>query len=88
MTLSVHNEGLPIAPDQLPLLFEPFRRNTARSERSKGLGLGLYITEQIVRAHGGRIDVTSTEAHGTTFRVVFPLTDAERVAPPPQRLVS
>ena len=88
MTFSVHNDGPSIAPDLLPLLFEPFRRTAARSERSKGLGLGLYITDQIVRAHGGRIEVTSTPAHGTTFRVVFARTDAESLAPSPQRLVS
>lgn len=88
VTLSVHNEGPTIAPDRLPFLFEPFGRNGARSERSKGLGLGLYITEQIVRAHGGRIEVTSAAGHGTAFVVIFPRADVESVAPAPERLVS
>jgi signal transduction histidine kinase len=39
---------------------------------SEGLGLGLYIVRQLVLAHGGAIDVTSTDAEGTTFRVTLP----------------
>jgi signal transduction histidine kinase len=38
----------------------------------ESMGLGLYIVREIIRAHGGRIDVTSTEAEGTTFRVELP----------------
>jgi PAS domain S-box-containing protein len=70
--LSVHNDGPPIAPDLLPSLFEPFRRSVVRNERSKGLGLGLYITVQIVQAHSGRLEVASTTERGTTFTVVLP----------------
>ncbi|RKH15252.1 response regulator [Corallococcus sp. CA047B] len=73
--LRVHNLGVPIPEDQLPHLFAAWRR-AGRSEReqgvSAGLGLGLYITEQIVRAHGGTVQVTSTEAKGTTFTVRLP----------------
>jgi signal transduction histidine kinase len=43
-----------------------------KREKSQGLGLGLFITQQIVRAHGGTIDVRSSEAAGTAFRVVLP----------------
>ena len=50
----------PISPELLADLFEPFRGTVVRSERSRGLGLGLYITEQIIRAHGGRVEVAST----------------------------
>jgi PAS domain S-box-containing protein len=87
-TLAVHNDGPPIASEFLPYLFEPFRRTVVRNERSKGLGLGLFITEQIVHAHGGRIHVSSTAEHGTTFSVFLPLSDAELLASPPQQLVS
>jgi signal transduction histidine kinase len=67
--LEVHNGGAPIAPDQLPLLFEPFHRGETKRE---GLGLGLYIVREIVRAHGGSVSVTSSEVEGTTFRAVLP----------------
>lgn len=66
--ISVHNEGPPIPAELLPILFDPFKR---RQSRGSGLGLGLYIVSEIVRAHGGRIDVESAAA-GTTFSVELP----------------
>jgi signal transduction histidine kinase len=70
--LEVHSHGPVIPPDLLPVIFDPYRRSDARSLRSQGLGLGLYVTQQIVLAHGGRIDVRSTEAEGTIFEVTLP----------------
>jgi len=67
--LEVHNGGNPIPPEALPHLFDPFRR---ASSEGGGLGLGLYIVEQVVKGHGGRIEVTSTAEAGTTFRVILP----------------
>jgi sigma-B regulation protein RsbU (phosphoserine phosphatase) len=72
MTLSVHNVGPPIAEELLPVLFEPFRRAGLEDRSPQGLGLGLYIVEQIVLAHGGTIDVASTAENGTTFTVHLP----------------
>jgi PAS domain S-box-containing protein len=69
VVLEVHNEGAPIPPEALPHLFDPFRR---ASSGGGGLGLGLYIVEQVVSGHGGRIDVRSTAESGTTFRVMLP----------------
>jgi phosphoserine phosphatase RsbU/P len=69
--LAVHNQGVPIPESLLPHIFDPFRRATD-SRRSGGLGLGLYIVQQIVLAHGGTIAVRSTEAEGTTFTVRLP----------------
>jgi signal transduction histidine kinase len=69
--LTVWNEG-ELKTQDLALLFEPFRRG----ERSNGAGLGLYITQQIARAHGGDIEVSSTAASGTTFRVTLPVSHA------------
>lgn len=67
----VHNEGA-IPEDQLPWLFDPFRRGATMSTGAQGLGLGLYIAKQIVLAHGGQIAVDSTPASGTTFQVSLP----------------
>jgi signal transduction histidine kinase len=74
VVLCVHNEGLPIPPEELPHLFDAYRRAVRTRERGAdtGLGLGLYITEHIIRAHGGTVDVVSTAEAGTTFRVRLP----------------
>jgi two-component system, sensor histidine kinase and response regulator len=53
--VKVHNGGPAIPGDQLPRIFEPFRKE----ERSSGLGLGLYIVREIIRRHGGTIHVRS-----------------------------
>ncbi|MBX7115503.1 MAG: response regulator [Myxococcaceae bacterium] len=66
VSLSVHNTGS-IAPGLLPTLFDAFRRGRTRGEQSAGLGLGLFITQQIVIAHGGTLTVESTDEAGTTF---------------------
>jgi signal transduction histidine kinase len=70
VTLTVANRGAPIAPELLGTLFEPFRRG--EDDGTRGLGLGLYIVDQIVRAHGGTIGVESTAVHGTRFTVRLP----------------
>jgi signal transduction histidine kinase len=88
VTVTVHNHGAPISDDRLADLFEPFRGRLIRSERSRGLGLGLYITEQIIRAHDGRIEVASTPERGTTFTVVLPRADGEAVDSVQQQAVS
>lgn len=72
LRLEVHNDGHPIPEAALPLLFDPFRRGGARGSSTKGLGLGLYIAQQIVRAHGGTLTVESSPDRGTTFTVVLP----------------
>ncbi|KFE62407.1 PAS domain S-box protein [Hyalangium minutum] len=69
VVLEVHNGGNPIPPEAMPHLFDPFRR---ASSEGGGLGLGLYIVEQVVKGHGGHIEVSSTAEEGTTFRVVLP----------------
>jgi signal transduction histidine kinase len=71
LTLEVHNAGV-IPPDVLPVLFDAFRSTNRKQERSSGLGLGLFITQQIVLAHGGTIAVTSAAAEGTRFVVRLP----------------
>ena len=71
VALIVHNYGAPIEPAFIPLLFNPFARSTTTG-RSDGLGLGLYISERIVAAHGGRVEVDSSAGAGTRFEVLIP----------------
>ncbi|WP_245321715.1 GAF domain-containing sensor histidine kinase [Bradyrhizobium sp. LTSPM299] len=69
--LSVENRGPAIPPATMERLFAPFTRGDVADQ--KGLGLGLYIVSQIARAHGGTIDVTSTEdVTCFTFRMPLP----------------
>jgi sigma-B regulation protein RsbU (phosphoserine phosphatase) len=71
--LEVHNQGPCIPDDALAHLFDPFyRADPSRRGTDKGLGLGLYITQQIVHAHDGTVTVQSTEKDGTTFTVSLP----------------
>ncbi len=72
----VHNktpDGAEIKPEQMSVLFEPFRRGRSEHQRSQGLGLGLFIAKEIVKAHHGRIEVSSSQEQGTTFRILLPL---------------
>ncbi len=70
VTLEVRNGGPAIAPEVLPHLFEPFRRGGG--EGSDGsIGLGLFIVREVVRAHGGAVEVRSDEG-GTAFTVRLP----------------
>ncbi|ATB33567.1 ATP-binding protein [Melittangium boletus] len=69
----VHNQGEPIPADALPRLFQPLQRAVVGVDNmTRSVGLGLYIVDQIVRAHGGGLSVTSTERDGTTFSVRLP----------------
>ena len=70
--LRVSNEGEPIPAEALAKIFEPFWRHSIAPHR-QGLGLGLSICSQIVRAHNGALSVTSTREAGTTFTVRLPL---------------
>ncbi|HVV50715.1 MAG TPA: ATP-binding protein, partial [Polyangia bacterium] len=71
LTVTVRNGGA-IPPDLLPNIFEPMTGNGRRRDGSRGLGLGLFITKEILAAHRGRVSVVSTEAEGTTFSIALP----------------
>lgn len=75
VVLQVHNNGPAIPRSELPGLFSPFKRlgqGAAVGTASSNLGLGLYIVDRIVTAHGGSIDVKSSEDAGTFFTVRLP----------------
>ncbi|MBI2895747.1 MAG: HAMP domain-containing protein [Deltaproteobacteria bacterium] len=79
---SVADRGIGIPPEELPHIFEPFRRAAAAREAIAGVGLGLSVARQIVEAHGGRIEVESQVGKGSTFRIRLPLARAaERPVP-------
>ena len=70
--LEVRNQGDPIDPATFDLMFDPLRRGEkAAHDAARGLGLGLYISREIARAHDGSIDASS-DAGGTVFRVSLP----------------
>lgn len=78
----VHNRGA-IAPELLGAIFDPFQRAAKGSTKTAGLGLGLYITQQIAQAHGGTVAVESTPIGGTSFRVELPRRPAPATLSPP-----
>jgi signal transduction histidine kinase len=73
--LTVIDQGVGISPDNVRLLFKRFYRADATG--AGGLGLGLHISEMLVRAHGGRIWATSNPGEGSTFTVALPLSDSD-----------
>jgi len=84
--IDVNNQGTPVAPEKLAAVFDPMVRIAAGAHAADGdsavssssyiertsLGIGLYISRQIVQAHGGTISLVSTQAEGTTFTVTMP----------------
>jgi signal transduction histidine kinase len=81
--VSVHDSGVGISSEMLPHIFERFYRVPGievQTGSSVGLGLGLYISKQIVERHGGRIDVQSVKDQGSVFSIAFPLSSPSDVA--------
>lgn len=70
-SIEVGNQGPPITPALQATIFEPFRRGEGRPRG--GLGLGLFIAQTIVRAHGGSLSVSSVPGRETRFVVRLPL---------------
>jgi two-component system sensor histidine kinase KdpD len=72
---SVEDNGPGIDAVDLPLIFEKFYRGKKSTGKGKGTGMGLAITRAILAAHGGAIEVSSSPAEGTVFRVWVPLVE-------------
>jgi diguanylate cyclase (GGDEF)-like protein len=70
--VTVRDTGPGIPPEELPLVFERYRRGRVGKEQGLGMGLGLALAREVVRLHGGVISVQSTLGQGTRFRVWLP----------------
>ncbi|MBV4476253.1 HAMP domain-containing histidine kinase [Pseudomonas sp. B2M1-30] len=72
--LTVHNDGTPIPEEAIGTIFDPLVRSADEElgQPSTSLGLGLFIVKEVVTAHGGTIEVSSSAAEGTVFTVVLP----------------
>ncbi len=73
MTLEVENDGPPLDPDMLPLLFRPFH-----STKTGGTGLGLYLSRQIARDHGGDLIAENLPTTGVRFTLLLPVDRRKR----------
>jgi signal transduction histidine kinase len=72
--VAIIDQGIGIPATELPQLFQRFyRAENAQSQHIPGMGIGLFIVKEIVRRHGGTIEVNSIEGQGSTFTVAFPL---------------
>lgn len=73
--IQVSDEGIGIAQEDIPKIFSKFERisENKRDRNITGLGLGLYVSKQILELHKGRIEVVSALNKGTTFKVFLPL---------------
>jgi signal transduction histidine kinase len=77
-TIEVKDHGVGMSRDDRSRLFEPFRRVALSKESIPGVGLGLFVVRELVRAHRGYLEVESELHVGSTFRVHLPLApDAE-----------
>jgi two-component system CheB/CheR fusion protein len=83
--LRVRDEGNGIASDKAPLIFERFFRVEEEGRMVKGTGLGLFISREIVRMHGGDITFESVMGYGTTFLVELPVHAQRRQEPAASR---
>lgn len=80
VVIAVHNQGLEIAPEKLESLFQPLVRGSAGDPTGISLGLGLFIVREIASAHGGTVEVASSD-RGTTFSFRLPRSaDATRAS--------
>jgi PAS domain S-box-containing protein len=80
--LSVEDHGTGLQPDQLERIFEKFYRADHSETAPSGTGLGLYIAQTIVEAHGGSIDASSIPGQGTRISFTLPTQGLPTASPP------
>jgi len=77
--ISVSDEGIGISDQQMPHLFQRFRRlHENEQKRISGTGVGLFLCKHLVEAHGGTIEVESEPGAGSTFSFTIPIADADQ----------
>ena len=81
VTVAVKNDGEPIPEQVRRAMFQPFRRGARANPKSDGLGLGLFIANELVRAHEGSLGFTSTREEGTVFTATLPRRPARKGKP-------
>jgi two-component system sensor histidine kinase KdpD len=72
-TIRVWNGGPGLPEREKPRIFEKFYRGTAAGRQAAGTGMGLAIARQIMLAHGGDIQVESSEGQGVEFSLTLPI---------------
>src|SRR5581483_4184765 len=82
--IRVKDQGIGIPEDKKELIFQRFERAVS-AKNYKGLGVGLFISNHIVQAHGGKIEVVSNTDQGSEFIVRLPL---QMLLPKPVELLS
>jgi signal transduction histidine kinase len=73
VNITVSDQGMGIPADDLPFIFDQFRRSENVMGRIAGTGIGLAIVRQVVEQHGGTVTVSSRQGAGSTFTVRLPL---------------
>jgi PAS domain S-box-containing protein len=85
LRITVADDGIGIAPANMPRVFEPFDRLGAEATEVEGTGLGLALTKRLIEAMAGEIGVESTLREGTTFWIKLPIVEAPKSRPMPAR---
>jgi signal transduction histidine kinase len=73
IVMEITDTGVGIPPDQLSQVFDLFMTTKTHG---RGTGLGLAVSQEIVKEHGGRIDITSQVGQGTSVKIFLPTGDA------------
>lgn len=85
-TIDIQDTGIGIPNNELPYIFEPFKRGSTHDDAIDGKGLGLSIVQQVVDAHHGLINVKSELGLGSSFTLYLPLAEQVSMQPADYRI--